>query len=258
MRSFSGRDDLAARGVVLGVGREQQRHVEVQPHGIPFDLDVPLLHDVEQAHLDLAREVRQLVDREDPAVGARQQAEVHRQLVRQEMPAARGLDRVHVADQVGDGHVGGRELLDVARFARQPGDRRGVAQLRDPLPAVLGDRLKRIVVDLAARQHRDLFVEQQHQLAQDAALRLSPEPQQDEVVARQDRVHELRDHRVVVAHDTREQGRPVFEQAHEVVAHLVLHGALAAGRARPFGLFQFAQSSGFGHGSRLTARGHTM
>jgi hypothetical protein len=75
------RDDLAARRVVLGVGAEHQQHVERQAHRVALDLDVALLEDVEEAHLDLAREVGQLVDREDAAVGPRQQPEVHRQLV---------------------------------------------------------------------------------------------------------------------------------------------------------------------------------
>ena len=80
------RDDLAARRVVLGVGGEDQQHVQRQAHRKPFDLDVAFLHDVEQPHLDLAGQVGELVDGEDAAVGARQQAEVDRELVGQECP----------------------------------------------------------------------------------------------------------------------------------------------------------------------------
>src|SRR5439155_3674038 len=109
-------------------------------------------------HLDLPREVGQLVDREHAAVGARQQPEVHRQLVREQMPAARGLDRVDVPDDVGDRDVGGRELLHVARVARQPGDRRAVAVLVYEFALVLGDRLERVVGPLANRWAWDLFV----------------------------------------------------------------------------------------------------
>src|SRR2546430_1450328 len=42
--------------------------------------------------------------------------------------------------------------------------------------------------------------------SQDAALRLAPQPEQDEVVARQESVDELRDDRILVPHDAREQG----------------------------------------------------
>ncbi len=75
------RDDLAARGVVLRVGGEDQHHVEREAHGVALNLDVAFLHDVEQADLDLAREVGQFVDAEDAPVGAGQQAVVHGQLV---------------------------------------------------------------------------------------------------------------------------------------------------------------------------------
>ena len=87
------RDDLAARRVVLRVRREDEHDVERQPHRVAFDLDVALLEDVEEADLDLAREVGQLVDREDAAVGPRQQPVVHRQLARELDAAARRLDR---------------------------------------------------------------------------------------------------------------------------------------------------------------------
>ena len=86
-------DDLAARRVVLRIGAEHQQHVQPQPHGIALDLDVAFLQDVEEPDLHLAREIRQLVDGEDAAVGARQQAVVHRQLVAQFAARACGLDR---------------------------------------------------------------------------------------------------------------------------------------------------------------------
>ena len=77
------RDDLAARGVVLGVGGERHQDVERQADRVALNLDVAFLQDVEQADLDLAGQVGQLVDGEDAAVGARQQAVVHRQLARE-------------------------------------------------------------------------------------------------------------------------------------------------------------------------------
>ena len=123
------RDDLAARRVVLRVGAEDHHDVERQPHRVALDLDVAFLKDVEEADLDLAGEVGQLVDREDAAVRARQQPVVHRQLVGELQAGARGLDRIEVADQVGDRDVGRRQLLDVARVAVEPADRQVVAGL---------------------------------------------------------------------------------------------------------------------------------
>jgi hypothetical protein len=66
-------------------------HVERQPDRIALDLDVAFLQDVEQADLDLAGEIGQLVDREDAAVGARQQPVVHRQLVGELCPPRAAL-----------------------------------------------------------------------------------------------------------------------------------------------------------------------
>ena len=130
-------DDLAARGVVLGVGRERHQHVERQPHRVALNLDVAFLQDVEQPDLNLAGQIRQLVDRENPPVGPRQQPVMHRQLVRELKTGLRRLDRVDVADHVGNGHVGCRKLLDVPRVARQPRDGRASpsAAMRRPAGA---------------------------------------------------------------------------------------------------------------------------
>ena len=160
MRSLSGRDDLAARRVVLGVGGEDQGHVQLQPDRVAFDLDVPFLHDVEEAHLDLSRQVGQLVHRKDPAVRPRQQAVVNGELIGQVQAAPRRPDGIHVADDVRDGHVRRRQLLDVAQIPGQPRDRRLVSLFRDALATGSAERCVRVVVDLAPGDHRDLVVQQ--------------------------------------------------------------------------------------------------
>ena len=209
------------------------------------------MQDIEQADLNLAGEIRKLVDREDAAIGPRQQAEMHRELVRQEMPAARRLDRIDVADDVGDGDVRGRELLDEPDFARQPGDRRRVAALGDQLTSVFGDRIEGIVVDLAARDDRNLLVEQRDELAQDTTLRLAAQAEQNEVVAREDRVDELRQDGFLVPHDAREQRGAVLEQTDQVLAHFIFDRALAAGGTGPLRLLQLTECRRLCHGSTL-------
>jgi hypothetical protein len=96
--------------------------VERQAHGVTLNLHVAFLHDVEQTHLDLAGQVGQFVDGEDAAVGARQQSVMHGQFVGDVLPAARRLDRVDIADHVGDGHVRRGQLFHVTVVAAQPGD----------------------------------------------------------------------------------------------------------------------------------------
>jgi hypothetical protein len=217
-------DDLAARRVVLRVCGEHEQHVELQTNRVALDLDVALLKDVEEADLDLAGKIRELVDREDAAIGPRQQAVVHGQLVGEIQAGLRGPDRIDVPDHVGDRHVRRGELLDVARFSWQPRDREAVALGREPRAAGAAHRGERVVVDLAAGDDRNVLVEQAGDPAQDPALGLSPQSEQNEIVPREDGVDNLRDHRVVVPDDARKHGLPGAELPDQVASDLVLDG----------------------------------
>jgi hypothetical protein len=77
-------------------------------------------------------------------------------------------------------------------------------------------------VDLAAWHDGNLLVEQIGEGAQDAALRLTAQAKEDEIVAGEDRVHQLRHHRLVVADDAGEQRLAGLELADEVVADFLL------------------------------------
>ena len=221
------RDDLPARGVVLGIRTENQGKVQRQAHRVAFDLHVALLHDVEQAHLDLSRQIGQLVDGEDAAVGARQQPVVHGELAGELVPSLGRLDGIDVPDQVGDGHVRGGQFLDVALLGRKIGDRRLVALAGDQLAAALADGRIGVVVDLTAADVRRVRVEQRRECAQDAALGLSAQPEQDEVMPREDRVHDLWHYRIVEADDAREDGFLAAKFFDQVLAQLVLHAPRA-------------------------------
>src|SRR5690606_4867486 len=110
--------------------------VERQPNGITLDLDVPFLHYVEKRYLNLSRQVGELIDREDAAIRSRQKTEVDRQFVRKQMTTPGGADGIHVSDEVRDGDIGRRKLLDVAGFGSDPGDGGVVAVLLDEAPSV--------------------------------------------------------------------------------------------------------------------------
>jgi hypothetical protein len=62
-----------------------------------------------------------------------------------------------------------------------------------------------MIVNLAARDVRDPFIEQGDQHANQLGFGLPAQAQQNEVVARQDGIHYLRRNAVVVAHDAGEQ-----------------------------------------------------
>ena len=82
-----------------------------------------------------------------------------RQLIR-EVTSLGDLDRIDLADQVGDGDIRRGQLLAVAVFACEPGDRSVIALLGDDVAAGCGDRVEWILGDLAAGEDRRLLIEQ--------------------------------------------------------------------------------------------------
>src|SRR5262249_57713810 len=80
----------------------------------------------------------------------------------------------------------------------------------------------RIVVDLAARQHGNLFVEQPDQEPRDPRLGLTALAEKDDVLPGQDRVLDLRHDRIVVADDPRQERVAVPEPRDQIAASLLL------------------------------------
>ncbi len=99
-------DDATAVGVVLRVRTRHHEHVEREPQCVAADLDVALLHHVEHRDLDALGQIRQLVDRDDPAMCTRDEAEVDGLRIAQTATLGH-LHRVDVADEVGHRGVGG-------------------------------------------------------------------------------------------------------------------------------------------------------
>ena len=142
-------------------------------------MNVPFLKDVEQAHLNLPREVGELVDREDPAM---RPLTIHYGLVPligKIEPASGGTDGVEVTDHVGDGHVWRRQFLDIALFAMEPPERCRDALFRDELLARAADRSVRVVVDFAAVDDWDFLVEESSQASEHPRFGLAAEPQEN-------------------------------------------------------------------------------
>ena len=110
------------------------------------------------------------------------------------------LDRVDLADEVGDRRVGRGELLAVATGAVDPLDRacRHRARPRSSR-RVARHRRVRVVVDLGAGDDRHPLVEQVGERADHAGLRLAALAEEDHVVAGEQGVLELRQDGVLVA-----------------------------------------------------------
>ena len=135
------------------------------------------------------------------------------------------LDRVDLADQVGDRDVGRRQLLGVAAIAGQPIDRGILALAVDDRAGRGGDRRVRVVVELPAAEHRQPLVEQADQQAGHPCLGLPALAEEHEIMAGQDRVLDGRDDRVLIPHDAGQDLAAVGKARDEVRAELVLHGA---------------------------------
>ncbi len=164
----------------------------------------------------------QLVDREDAAVGVWDQAVVHRQLIREVAPLG-DLDRIHLADEVGDRDVGSRELLGVALGAVHPADG-GVLALLVHEPATrCADGGEGVLGDLDAVEHRRPLVEERGEAAEDPSLRLPALAEEDNVLRGEDGVLKPGQDRLVVPDDPGEEIAVVPEPRDQVEAHLLAH-----------------------------------
>ena len=174
---FQGSDDFSASGVVLGIGRKDHHHVQLETHGVAFDLDVPLLQNVEKPHLNLPGQVGKLVDGKQAPVGSGKQPVVDGQLVGEVEPAASGTDGVDVPDHIGNGHVRRGQLLHVAGFPGQKGDGRLISPLFHQGAAGAAVRPEGIVIDFAAGHDRNFLVQELGESPQDPGFGLAAQPQ---------------------------------------------------------------------------------
>src|SRR6266481_844818 len=248
---FERRDDFSAGGVVLGIGGEDEEHVEREADRITLNLDVAFLHDVEEADLNFSGEIGELVDGEDAAIGAGEKTVVDSEFVGKIAAAARGADGIDVADDVGHGDIGRGKFFDETIFARHPGDRRVVAISGNCFAACTADRLERIVIDFAAGDDGHLGVEEVDEPTQDAALGLAAESEKNEIVAREQSVDDLRNDGVFVAVDARKQRFAFFDGAKEIAADFVFHGDGGAPRVEVRDAPEFAECAWFRVSGRL-------
>ena len=92
------------------------------------------------------------------------------------------------------------------------------------LPAVGADRMKRIVVNLGPGDDRYFRIKQVGQLPNDAAFGLTAQAKQNQVMPGENRVDELRHHRLVITDDAGKKSFATFQLANKICAHLVFDG----------------------------------
>jgi len=229
---FERGDNFSTGGVILRVRGKDDEHVERQPQRIALNLNVAFLHDVEEADLNFSGQVRKFVNGKDAAVGAREKAVVDGQFVGKVAAAASRADGIHIADNVGHGYVGRCKFLDKAIFARHPSDGSIIAFAGDFFAARAADGLERVIVDFAARNDRHFRIEQIDQATQNAAFGLAAQAEKNEIVPREKRIHDLRNNRVFIPVDAREEGLALFDGPEQIAAEFILDEAACAARIK--------------------------
>src|SRR5205085_11868778 len=136
-----------------------------------------------------------------------------------------------------------RQLMAGALVAPDPLDLDVVALLIEAHAARARDWMKRVLVEFAAGDHRDRLVEQAGQAADHPRLRLSALAEEDDVLATQDRVLELRHHRLFVAEDAVEDWPALADARDQILAPLLLDRLHVVA-----GLFQFTERCWFSSG----------
>ena len=74
---LQGSHNLSARRVILRIRTKDDRNIKLKPHGVALNLNIALLHDVEERDLDLASEIGNLIDGEDSTIRPWKQTIVH-------------------------------------------------------------------------------------------------------------------------------------------------------------------------------------
>src|SRR5579884_170271 len=219
---FERRDNAAAIGVVFRVGAGDHIDIQRQANLVAANLHIALFHDVQQAHLDALGKVGQFVDAEDATIRARNHAVVDGQFVG-EVAAFGNAHGINLAHQVRDGDIGRRQLLAIAAITRQPGNLYIVSTFLYLIAASLTDRLVGIIVDLATGNDRHFLIQQADKRARHAGLCLPALAQENDVLARENGVFNLRNNGLFIADNAGEKFFPIPNLLYQVFSHFLLN-----------------------------------
>ena len=171
------------------------------------------------------RQVGELVDAEDAAIGARHDAEMHHLRIGQRQAPGRCLDRIDVAEQIGDRDIRRRQFLVITLLTREPVDGGVVALLFDHAQARHRDRCQRVVIQLRATDHGNGVIEELGDRTQKAGLRLAAQAEKDHVVTGEHGVDEAGDDRAVVAQNAGKKALAAAQSRDQVGANLLAYRA---------------------------------
>ena len=160
-------------------------------------------------------------------------------------PPRAALNGIDVANNVGHGHVGSGQLFDVAAVAGHPGDRRVVALGGDFFAASAADGLsgsslisQPATTGISASRKID-------QSAQNAALGLPAQSQQNKIVPREQRRSRSAARRCLRSRECREKRLAALDQPQKIAANFILHRAGNAASVKIGNAFQFPKRARF-------------
>src|SRR5215217_3376637 len=138
------------------------------------------------------------------------------------MTAFCGFNWIDVADDIGNGDIGGCEFFYKTCVTTDPIERGHLTILRQRLPPISGDRAQWVVVHFGTGDDWYALIEQISQQANDAALCLPAKAKQNDVMPRQNGVNQLRNNGVLVAHDAGKQLLAAAQFSYEIATQLIL------------------------------------
>ena len=152
------------------------------------------------------------------------------------MTAFRRLDGIDVADEVSDGHIGSRELFDIAVVGREIGDACCVGIVRQQLPASRAEWSVRVVMDLATCEVRNCGSRRVVSARRIRLFAWPRRPSRMKLCRDKNGVDDLRHDRIVVPNDAGKDRLIAAQADHEVVAQLILNATSAKALFRKLGM----------------------
>src|SRR5690606_1480513 len=141
---------------------------------------------------------------------------------------------IDVADKVSYTNVGSSKLLAVSFRTMQPVNGSLVTMCCDLVLAVSRNRIKRIIVNLAARNGGNVFIQQLRHLPGHSCLGLSSQSEKQNIVLAEKRSFYIRDYAVFITHNSRKTGFLRLQFGDEILSELFFYRSRFISRGLQF------------------------
>ena len=131
-------------------------------------------------------------------MGSGEQAEMYGSLVVQGSTLG-NLDRIDLTDKIGGTHIGGSEFLNKTSIPRDIVYREFISQFLKLTLTVNTYRVKRVIMNGTAFNGGHLFIQEVYHGPDKPALALTSFTQQNHVMSAEDGIHQIGNHRLIIA-----------------------------------------------------------